>query len=568
MVDEVKSKVFNKLPGKLKEFYTPKNLYVVILVILVILISTFGISATLKIKLMDFKLGVGVITPFLLVVAWFVDRKKSLWFVSLLITAVIAYMAVTVTYRENRKWFTDSKLKRINAWNAFHYVFGAKYFNELGYFHLYQAALLADLDGDNLFENVKKTRNMHNYKVERVSQALRDAKKERVRQNFTDERWEELQRDLGAIHPYMSNPSWANCFRDAGFHPSPAFMIFHKPLLNYLPIHKRKVLEKLCTAQNYLFVLTFFVAWWAFGLRTTLVMVIWMNIYFGNIRKLTGGYFAFDWFSLTVVATALYKKGAALLPTPLLAYSAMMRGFPGLLATHAGLQWTLTILKRKWPDKKRNLFVGGLVVFCLVCVILGSTTKRGPRAWLEWKEKITTHSSFMPLDSNKVGLKCLFTMDFSKMSYKIDRKNLKKNLEKNKVAYRITQAFIVLLTLAAMLRRKNYNGMLLGLIIAFSMMVLSRYYISLWVLMFTWTNLDKRRIGNLFSSVWLFFAADLLLYLVMTPGFHKRTPYFSFSLCMLIYFIAMAIQFLVRDYMDIRKSKKLERAATEIRSEV
>ena len=563
MVDQNKSTIFDKLPDKMKKFFTLKNLYIAILVILVILLSKFGISASLKIKLDVFKLSIGVIAPIILIIAWFADRKKSLWYISLLLTAVIAIMAITVTYRENRFWLKDTKLKKIFAWNAFHYVYGSKYFNELGYFDLYNASLLADRDGDNYFKNVKKTRGMHDYKIVRVAKALKEAERQGVRQRFSDERWEDFKRDLRTIRPYLAEHKWIKCFRDAGFNPSPAFLILHEPLLNNLPIHKRKVLEKLCSVQNYLFFLTFLVACWAFGLRATFVMVIWMNVYYGNFHKLAGGYFAYDWFCLAVVAAALYKKGASLLPTPLLAYAAMMRGFPGLLATHAGLQWTLSLFKRKWPDKKRNLFVGGIVFFCMVIVILGSTTKRGPGAWLEWKEKLHTHSKFMPLDSNKVGLKFLFAMDFSKMSYKIDRKSLKKSLGENKVALRTTQAFFIFLTLAAMLRRKNYNGMLMGLIIAFSTMVLSRYYISTWVLMFTWTALDKRKIGNLLSSIWLFFLADLFLYLIMTPGFHKRTPFFTLNLGLLAYFIAIVVNFLVRDYLALRKSK-LEPITQEI----
>jgi hypothetical protein len=563
MVDQNKSTIFDKLPDKLKKFFTPRNQYVALLFILVILLSILGISVSPKIKLSVFKLSIGMITPIILIIAWFADRKKSLWYISLLITAVIAFMAITVTYRENRFWLKDSKLKRIHAWNAYHYVYGAKYFDELGYFDLYYASLLADRDGDNFFKNVKKTRSMHDYKIVPVAKALEEAEREGIRQRFSDERWEEFKRDLRTMHPYMADYKWAKCLRDLGFHPSPAFLILHKPLLNSLPIHKRKVLEKLCSVQNYLFVLTFLVACWAFGLRTTLVMVIWMNVYYGNFHRLAGGYFSYDWFSLAVVAAALYKKGHNLLPTPLLAYSAMMRGFPGLLATHAGLQWTVSLFKRKWPDKKRNLFVGGMVFFCLAIVLLGSTTKYGPGAWLEWKEKMHTHSNFQPLNNAKVGIKFLFAMDFSKMSYKMGKKRLKENLEKNKVAFRTTQAFFVLLTLAAMLRRKNYNGMLMGLIIAYSTMVLSRYYISTWVLMFTWTALDKRKIGNLLSSIWLFFLADLFLYMMMTPAFHRRTPYYYLNLGLLAYFIAIVVNFLIRDYLALRKSK-LEPITQEI----
>ncbi|HUT77560.1 MAG TPA: hypothetical protein VM285_07730 [Polyangia bacterium] len=453
-------------------------------------------------------------------------------------------------------WPTDRILKPINSWNVFHYVLGTKYFDELGYFDFYQGILLADAEADRVFED-QRTRDMRTYDFVPVEKALDAARKQVIRERFTDRRWEEFKRDLRAIQSLRSKERWAGPIKDRGYNPSPAWLVVHHPLLNAVHIHEPGTLAFLCYFQVLLYLITFAVAWWAFGGRATLVGLLFFLFYFGNARLKLGGYFSYDWFCYTVCAVALHRKGHMLLAAPLLAYAAMMRGFPALLALYPAVRIGCSLVRLRKPERKHLVFLVAMIATCVLIGGLSCFTGRGAGAWGEWREKIAIHSENQLDSSNKVGLQNLFIHDYETGGLTTEASRRKDVATRYEPFYRVAAAAMLLLTLLAMLRRNETDGMLLGLSAIFAAMMLSRYYFSVDVLLFTWCGLTRRRwgnhdAGNIVSGVWLLSLLALYQIQRFAFGFSMREAYFFFNLGLTLYFLAILGNFLCRDFAWLR----------------
>ncbi len=480
----------------------------------------------------------------LMALGWFADVRRWATF-GKTVTAVLVILAV-ITMAAELGGHSKALVKkgRINAWNAFHYVLGTKYFGEIGYHDFYNAAVLADSEGAHRFKKVRTVRDLHTYEHIRVTKAISKARKAGVRERFTDERWAEFQGDLAALGKHRSSKRWQGPLNDLGFHPSPAWLILHMPLLNAVDIQDETTLSALCGVDLLLIALTIAALWWGFGLRTAAVSALWLHLYFGNATLLVGGYFHYDWMFWTILAAALYRKQKFAAAGAVLAYPAMMRGYPGLLALGPGICLARALVSRHRPERKHVAFVVALVLSCGLVVGLSSATKHGPSAWMDWKEKISKHASIHPTGRQRIGLEFLYAHDFERFGWNIPKKMRPMILDHNHGKYRTMQAVLLALFGLALLGRKDEEGMLLALGVVLVIMVLSRYYHSVWLLVFALAPTDRWKVGHLVAS--LGFMGLLLIY-YLTNGTSEMHRYHLYNVGLLIYFAALAVAFLGYD---------------------
>jgi hypothetical protein len=491
--------------------------------------------------------GMAVASMVLLVPAWLCDRRRWVragWVVTALLVAMVVCAAYVTEHKKTRELLVEDK---IHGWNVFHYVLGTKYFDELGYFDLYLGALLADVEADNVFQWAELTRDMHTYDDLPRADALLMAQELGVKQRFTPQRWESFQRDLAQIQTHRRAKWWKDTLRDLGYNPSPAWLIVHRPLLNAVDVSHGPTLARLCSIDLLLYALTLLVMAWAFGLRSSLFATLWMISYFGNSNLLVGSYLHYDWLFFTILAVALYSKGWLASSAVVLAYVGLMRGFPGLIALFPCVAWLRELIRTRRLPPRYTRFVVALGLAMAVCVGLGSTTARGPQAWVEWKEKISIHRYNHPLFAKRVGLQRLMVHDFDTGRWFMSRTQREKVMLRNDPAYDILKWTLVGLALLAMIRRRDHDGLLLGIAVAFFLLVVSRYYASVWVLLLTWLPWDRRRILNLLSSLAVF---GFIALFTVTGGFDGASgwkSYFYFNAWMLTYFVVVILGFLGED---------------------
>ena len=454
-------------------------------------------------------------------------------------------------------WPGDLLLRQLHSWQIFHYVLGTKYFDELGYDDFYNGLVLADSEQDRLFIRAGRTRDLRSYYWIGVDEALRQARASGLRQRFSETRWAELKRDLRAIQRLRPPRKWVGPLLDRGFNPSPAWLLLHQPLLNAVPIHDPRVLFFVCNLQLLFYLLTFAVAWWAFGPRTTLLGSLFYLLYFGNWGIITGGYFSRDWFFLTICAAALLRRGQGLAAAPLLAYAAVMRGFPALLALHAVVASARELVQRRPLRYLR--FLTALALCCVALAGLSSLgSQQGWRAWLQWKQKISLHAEKHQYTDDVVGLRQLLVHDYRGWNWTPSLRQLERANRPHATIYWVICGLLLLLTVAAMIRREDHDGLLLGLAAVFWSVIVSRYYLSVGVLLFGWRGSaaesrcmspGQRRLAS--TWLWIVLGACYLQYLV--TGAVPRQTYYLLNAGLALYHLGVLGTFLAGDLKWLRR---------------
>ncbi len=419
----------------------------------------------------------------------------------------------------------------LHTWNQFHYVLGTKYFDELEYFDIYNAMLLMDDEREQLLQRVKRVRDLHSYEFVTRAEALQRARDEGLRERFTDERWAQFGSDLEVFYDRMGKGVRKGVVTDLGFNPSPAWLIAHRPLLNAVDLHDGRTLEVAALLQVPMYIVTFALMWWAFGLRNTLWIALWTTLFFGNRGRLLGGYFTYDWFVLGLIPIAFIAKARAGLAAPLLAYGGLMRGFVGLLCFGpvVGLLSRLRGDREgrsdRWAmDRQTVTFLAVLGASMAIIGLLSLTTPLGADAWSEWADKISLHAHRIQAGSNHLGLATLFGEDYAVPGIIAEMEVRRGILAGRMPALRAVQAILVLWTFWVMRRRTRIDACALGLIPAFAMMVLSRYYYATWVVFLLLGVTPKRPDGRVPVRLAMF--GFLLVYqitkVVRWEGLHGR----------------------------------------------
>ncbi|MDP2313696.1 MAG: hypothetical protein Q8P41_12370 [Pseudomonadota bacterium] len=388
------------------------------------------------------------------------------------------------------------RLPKVHTWNQFHYVLGTKYFDEVGYDDLYVAALLADEDGAHHFAGVSKLRDMHTYQSVSRADALERARAEGLRARFTDARWEEFQHDLDVFYPMFAKETWPSLFTDLGYNPSPVWVVLHRPLLQAITLDRRAI-GGLAALQIPMYVGVVVAAVWAFGLRATLWITLWNLLFFGSRGRLYGGYWSYDWLALVVLSSVLVAKARPALAAVPVAIGGLMRGFGGLLAIGPAVHAVVGLVRARRPDPWAVRFLVSLAGMMLILAAVSMTTARGAGAWTDWIEKITFHAARVSTGGRHLGLQVLFGEDWSTPGHTADL-DLRRTIYAGQAwAYHLVQAVLVGWTALILPRRSRLDAALLGLIPAFALMVLSRYYYAAWSVLLMLGTDERHREGRL-----------------------------------------------------------------------
>ena len=442
----------------------------------------------------------------------------------------------------------------IHTWNQFHYVLGTRYFDEVGYEDLYLTVLLADADGPRHFLGIDKIRDMRTYTPLTRREAMDRAAEEGIRARFTPERWARLQADIDVFYPLLSKSTWSGVFRDLGYNPSPAWVALHRPLLDRVDLNRRS-LEGLAALQVPMYLGMLGVAWWAFGLRATLWILLWNLIFFGNRGRVLGGYWSYDWLALTLLAAAAIARGRAVAGAISVGLVGMMRGFSGLMALGPTMRAVAEVARGRRPTGFELRF---LLVLALVMAGLGGislSTGRGLEAWGEWADKISLHSSRIGVGGNHLGLRTLFGEDYSMPGITEDLELRRTISVAQAGAYRVAQAILLGWTLLVLPRRGRLDGALLGFVAAFAIMVLSRYYYAAWSVLLLLGTRDGQREGRPVVQLGMFAVLATFEVLSAVGGFSPQAKHQYVNELLLGLAVGTLTAFTVADLRAWRRGK-------------
>ena len=280
----------------------------------------------------------------------------------------------------------------LNEWDFYHYYVGTKYAHELGYTNLYGATLAADQEGGLRY------RHPSNQIRDLGTAALRDvgevaAERARYRGRFSDERWQEFVADVTWFKMQLPPQRWSLILADHGYNGTPAWSFVVGGLVTRHLSVRNPISRGLMLALDPLLLLAAAATvTWAFGLRTALVMVIFIGShYLFSWGHLKGALLRTDFAMASVLAVCLVKQRHYRSAGVLLGWAILSRIFPAFLLVGP----IVLFLRRLVRDRRVDGQMLGLLLACaatVALVVVGSCAYFGGTGiWHEWNHKIATH---------------------------------------------------------------------------------------------------------------------------------------------------------------------------------
>lgn len=286
--------------------------------------------------------------------------------------------------------------ERVDAYDLTHYYLNARYFDELGYFELYPAVLLADLETGGPYYRMPPTVQFQTeergyYFVEYKDFVKDTSEHERIRALFkSDAQWDQfkhdftyLQRDVVGFTP----ETWQQMVWDHGFNGSPTWVMLAKPLAKATPVESVKVLGY--TDLMWL-LLALGVTAWAFGFEGAgWLLLFLMTTYSMRWPTLTWAFGRYDYVALLIIATGLLHKLKHGWAAAAVALSTAFRVFPAVWLFGPAVKGAVQLGEWAWDKAKKVaqprpfpvaltklgglFFVAHLALWGMVAASFGST---------------------------------------------------------------------------------------------------------------------------------------------------------------------------------------------------
>ncbi|MFL5322452.1 MAG: hypothetical protein ACJ790_22525 [Myxococcaceae bacterium] len=294
----------------------------------------------------------------------------------------------------------------IHIWDTYHYYIGAKYFPELGYERLYDCTAVADVEAG--FKTQVQARVMTDLRTNvMVSAAPLVDHPELCKQYFTTRRWEDFKHDIAFFRSRVGFGKWEQIQKDHGYNATPVWNALGSLLANSGPATQSQV-DFLCLLDPLFLLATFLMIWWAFGWRVTAIAALYFGIDIPGRYLWTGGaYLRHDWLFWMVASICLLKKEKYAASGATIAYSTLLRLFPGLLIAGPLFAFIQRAIKAKKLERPFIRYVAGGTVTAVLLVLISLAASGGPSSWVTFARNTSKHAA-TPL-TNHMGLRTLLS---------------------------------------------------------------------------------------------------------------------------------------------------------------
>ncbi len=280
----------------------------------------------------------------------------------------------------------------LNEWDVYHYYIGTKYARELGYNKMYAATLVADESTGIRYQpknGVIRKLSTSNYRG--VDHVLEN--REKYKKLFSERRWNEFVDDIDWFKFQLPKDRWSRVLQDKGYNGTPAWSFIVGGLVtSRTSIHSVVSRILILALDPILLIFSLFCVGWAFGIRTTLIMIIFIGThYLMSWGHMKGALLRLDYVLCVVLGACFVKKGRYKIAGAVLGWAILARAFPLFFVVGPALRFVSIWLEKKRVDKDllSMLVMCGSTVFVIV---IGSIVYFGGIAqWQEWFQKITLH---------------------------------------------------------------------------------------------------------------------------------------------------------------------------------
>jgi hypothetical protein len=279
----------------------------------------------------------------------------------------------------------------IHDWEWTHYYVGSKYFQELSYDRLYECIATADAE-DGLRHRVE-LRKLTNLRSSNLLESTEDilAHPERCKQNFSPARWTAFKKDVAFFRNRQSAKRWDDLQTDHGYNGTPVWNVAGTLLSNLGPATSTQIWVLAMLDPAYLLA-TYAIIWWAFGWRALAVALLAFATNFPSRFYWTGGSFLrWDWLFYLVASIALVKKDKPVLGGAALAYSTLLRVFPGFIFIGPALGFGYHVYKHRRLEPRYTRFFLGAALATALLVPLSLAVSGGVHGYQRFVQNTMKH---------------------------------------------------------------------------------------------------------------------------------------------------------------------------------
>ncbi|MEO8212105.1 MAG: discoidin domain-containing protein [Myxococcales bacterium] len=219
----------------------------------------------------------------------------------------------------------------VHYWDSYHYYVGSKYFKELSFDLLYECSSIADSEEPSMRRKVELRKIMHLRTNVLGGTAEILANPDHCKKHFTPERWKMFKKDIEYFRNRHGVKRWEEVTTDHGYNATPVWTILGQALANLAPASDAQMWF-LTRIDPMLILGMIAMIWWAFGWQVLCVGLAVFATNFPSRFYWTGGsYLRWDWLFHMTAGVCLIKKGKPIFGGYLVAYSALLRVFPGFM---------------------------------------------------------------------------------------------------------------------------------------------------------------------------------------------------------------------------------------------
>jgi hypothetical protein len=306
----------------------------------------------------------------------------------------------------------------------------AKYFHELGYDGVYQASIKAyseDTDTPLDALSTVEIRNMKTHDSQRVADVKSEI--EKVPQRFTPERWESLKEDMSYFRRTMGEKHYLATHSDHGANATPVWTAMARPFFLYSEANELSLVIG-GLADTVLLGLMFVAVGFTFGPRQAFLGLLVFgatNLYmFGT--NWAGATLRHDWIAYLGFGACALRRGWYVAAGVILAFSVMIRAFPGIALAGVGFPAIVAFLERWLRERRMPNLVAHLkehaaavrvvlaAIATMVVLVIVTSIMFSFGAWLEWAKKISLLDA--GIGTNDVSLRALVAFGTDEPPYR------------------------------------------------------------------------------------------------------------------------------------------------------
>ena len=320
--------------------------------------------------------------------------------------ARIALVVLTLVAGLNyARWGPRLLAERVDTYDLIHYYLNSKYFDELGYYDLYPACIVADHEafGPHFKEGtVYMAQSDAGHALEPIAHAV-DRGRLVKETRFTPERWQAFSHDFLYLQRSLvglDDKLWRQMIQDHGFNGTTAWTFLARPIASAVPVEYVKALGYVDVG---LLAVAIGALAWAYGSVPALWTTFFLLVsYSARWPTFSWAFLRYDYLAGMLGALALLKKGKPFWAGVLTGYAASLRLFPAMWLYGPGAKGVAGLLGRK-VHTHLLVLLGGLLI-AVAGIHAATFAQMGLEPARVHLENMEDHNASQQLSSRRIGL--------------------------------------------------------------------------------------------------------------------------------------------------------------------